>query len=131
MKEVKHFVIVDDDPISNMICINALKRTVIGAQIRSHTKPEAALEEIRLIDIPAAKSTVLFLDINMPNITGWDFLDLYKNFHSDVTSNLTIYILSSSLDSRDRERAISNPLVCGFISKPLTPEIISELFLDN
>ncbi|RKR15328.1 response regulator receiver domain-containing protein [Maribacter vaceletii] len=68
---------------------------------------------------------LIFLDLNMPVLDGWGFLDAFNESYKDV--NTKIYILSSSIDSRDIERAKQYSLVEGFIAKPLTDKIIKNL----
>ena len=75
--------------------------------------------------------TVLLLDINMPSMTGWDFLNVFKDYSDDIHQQFITFILSSSVDDIDREKANSNPLVCRFISKPLKDEVIRQMVIDS
>ena len=68
---------------------------------------------------------VIFLDLNMPVMDGWEFLDSFNSFFKEL--NTRIYILSSSIDSRDIARSKRYNLVKGFIAKPLTDKVILEL----
>lgn len=116
------YVIVDDDPFNNMICSMVIEDALGEAEIRAFTKPEEGLEFMKEnINGP----TVLFLDINMPTLTGWEFLEQYDGFSDEVKTHTNIYILSSSLDRRDKDRATTNKYVQGFISKPLDFETIT------
>ena len=118
------YVIVDDDPFNNMICTMVIEDALGEAEIRAFTKPEEGLEFMKEnINGP----TVLFLDINMPTLTGWEFLEQYDGFSDEVKTHTNIYILSSSLDRRDKDRATTNKYVHGFISKPLDFETITSI----
>jgi two-component system, chemotaxis family, chemotaxis protein CheY len=100
------------------------------AGIKLYTEPETALKEIKeevLAD--ENTTTVLFLDINMPSMTGWEFLESFKDFRTEIRQRFTIYILSSSVDDRDKEMADSNPFVSGFLSKPLPIDVINNIFI--
>lgn len=130
MKIPQLFMVVDDDRTNNMICEFALRRFSSIPAIKTFIDPEVALQcikdsySVQEINI----STVLFLDINMPVMTGWDFLDVFKDFSQEIKQQFIIYILSSSIDERDKEKAETDPLVKGFLSKPLSAEIIRAIF---
>lgn len=131
MSSEKHFIVVDDDPTNNIICKFAIMRAFPTAEVELFTEPQKALDEIKQKDPAKRKRTILFLDINMPLITGWDFLEIFKDMDAGIIEQYTIFILSSSIDERDKERANSNPLVAGFLSKPLTTTIIKTLGLSE
>jgi len=86
----------------------------------------------QLVDIqkrdPEKLPDYIFLDINMPIMNGWEFLDEYKRLNIDPLGKSKIFIISSSVFSNDINRARSYPIVKSFISKPLSVEKIKELF---
>ncbi|PZF71774.1 response regulator [Taibaiella soli] len=125
MNTPDNFIIVDDDPISNMICKTVIKKAIPKAMITSFTEPEKALDY--LMNELSGNRVTLLLDINMPTMTGWDFLDSFVHLNDAIKKNISVCILSSSVDSRDKERAASNKLIKGFLSKPLTAEMIVSL----
>jgi len=65
---------------------------------------------------------VVFLDLNMPIMNGWEFLDKLSKAKNEITMHYKLYILSSTINPDDQKKAKSNPLVSGFLSKPLTKE---------
>jgi CheY-like chemotaxis protein len=85
------------------------------------------LYEIQKKD-PAKLPDYILLDINMPIMNGWEFLDEYKRLNIDPQGKTKIYIISSSVFSNDINKARSYPLVKDFISKPLNVDKIVELF---
>ena len=109
------YVAVDDDSFNNMLCSMIIEDTLGEVDITTFTKPEEGLAFIENVKSP----TILFLDINMPTLTGWEFLEQYEKFSEKVKMYVSIYILSSSLYQRDKDRANQNKHVKGFISKPL------------
>lgn len=133
MEEKRRYLIVDDDRANNMLCQIILKKTFEGAEIISFEDPRAAIDYIqnKYSDSTGSQSTVLFLDINMPDLTGWEFLDIFKNFDEAIRKQFTIYMLSSSVDSKDKTLASENPLVEGYIEKPLTREKVKKLLLNE
>ena len=70
---------------------------------------------------------IIFLDIRMPEMSGFDVLDSLMHTHASELSNTDIYVLSSTLDERDLEKANSYPIVTKFMSKPLTFDVVSDL----
>jgi CheY-like chemotaxis protein len=86
----------------------------------------------QLVDIqkrdPEKLPDYIFLDINMPIMNGWEFLEEYKRLNLDPHGKSKIFIISSSVFSNDINRAKSYPIVKSFISKPLSVEKIKELF---
>ncbi|MBN8568792.1 MAG: response regulator [Ignavibacteria bacterium] len=125
----RFFIVVDDDPMNNKICQFIIKQVHDSANVKVFTQGEAALSYItnEYSKQKNTKAAVLFLDLNMPVMTGWEFLERYKELDSEIQNNFKIYILSSSVDERDKERAAREPVIKGFISKPISKEIILSL----
>lgn len=130
MEEIKRFLIIDDDRANNMLCQIILKKAFGRAEIISYEEPRTALDYIksRYTNSNENLKTVLFLDINMPDITGWEFLDIFKNFDDKIRKQFSIYMLSSSVDYKDKKMAKENTLVEGYIEKPLTRDKVNKLF---
>jgi len=133
---INHFILVDDDPLNNMLSQIAIEDALEFADIKKYEKPLLALREIEedYAKLRKDEKTILFLDINMPLMTGWQFLDVYKGFSEFIRNQIIIFILSSSVYRRDVEQAETNPLVAGFISKPLDGDEFKQMltkFLGN
>jgi CheY-like chemotaxis protein len=129
MKNHLNYIIVDDDPTNNMICNLTLRNTLGTVATKTFTDPEEGLQYIRNNFDKDSGKTVLFLDLNMPTISGWQFLEKYDNFSEEVKMQINIYLLSSSIDMRDWERSKKNKYVKGFLVKPMYAETI--LSIDN
>lgn len=124
-EEVINFIVVDDDSINNNICEKIILKVFPQADVKTFINPDEALTYIKSARLnDQSKSTVLFLDINMPEMTGWEFLEVYDRFDPVIRKKITVYMLSSSVDFRDIDRAKENKIVNGFISKPLTKQIV-------
>lgn len=131
MKEKPNrFIVVDDDAINNMMCKFSIKRHFQQPHISTFLLPEAALDMIADTYTHSVECipTMLFLDIDMPSLTAWDFLERFAHFNTSVHEQILIYILSSSIDPCDREKANAHPLVSGYLSKPLTTTAMDRLF---
>ena len=122
------FIIIDDDPVSNMICKLTIEKVVSKADIKVFVNAENALKYITTAYTALTKEpTILLLDINMPVMTGWEFLEAFENLSDHAKSSIGIYILSSSLDSRDRDRSFSEKRVKDHFIKPLTADVINSM----
>ncbi len=131
MKKIYHYIVVDDDPTNNMICEFTIKRYDKQAHIKLFTKPEEALSFIEQDYAATGEEicTVLFLDVNMPTMTGWEFLDAFNKMKESLKKKFIIYILSSSIEDFRKEAEIY-PMLSGFLSKPLKLDIIEGIMTE-
>jgi len=132
-KKLNCILLVDDDVEDNyfhQIVINEMNIT---------ERIEVALNGVEALNFLKKENQthpdLIFLDINMPKMNGWEFLQAYKEFKADQKAEVVVVMLSTSINPSDKERAEQFPDIIGFNSKPLTEEIISEIleryFPDN
>ncbi|WP_026952864.1 response regulator [Algoriphagus mannitolivorans] len=124
MSEFDAIFLVDDDPINNLINKRLLGKTGISQKIEEFLGGQEALN--RLSQEPLSNNILIFLDINMPVVNGWEFLEKYLMHFPERRDK--ILILSSSIDFQDRQKAEGYEIVSGFLEKPLTLEKISAYF---
>jgi CheY-like chemotaxis protein len=70
---------------------------------------------------------VLFVDINMPVMNGWEFIDAFAEIRSQLGKNITLYIISSSVDLDDIKRAKSNPVITDYLLKPIDMVYLTDM----
>lgn len=130
----RQYLLVDDDLTSNLISELLIRKVDPEAKILSYNIPEEALADVGDICVPEETACILFLDVNMPTMTGWDFLDEFEEICPAIQSLITVYILTSSIEDFTKEKK-KYPWVKGFISKPLMREklemIIQEVSCEN
>ena len=122
------FILIDDDHVSNIVSKYGIIRDYAGDDIQVYTDAELALAAIQNQD-PVNQTearTVVLLDINMPLMSGWDFLDKFSELQEDISKSFIIFMLSSSLDKGDLQRAKESILLSGYLSKPLNPTRLKE-----
>ncbi|MES2559349.1 MAG: response regulator [Bacteroidota bacterium] len=126
---VSRFIIIDDDPINNKLCRYLIAKTSpSGTEILDFISAENALAYIsKTYVLEKSCPTVLLLDINMPDINGWEFLSAYETLPEFIHQQIDIYLLSSSVDGRDKDRAKQCRLIRDFIVKPLRVDNIHSI----
>lgn len=117
--------IIDDDPIHQRIAQIMIEKHKIYDEFKSYTEAGKAVEFLQqnLKNVEVLPDVIL-LDLNMPVVDGWDFLEKFDTFRAELAKTIKIYIVSSSVDEKDILRSQSYSYVYGFISKPLSPDII-------
>ena len=108
-------VFIDDDDIAHYLIKTLLK---LHRPDLSLTSFLSAFEALNLIERNEFEAAVILLDINMPKMNGWEFLQEMEKFNY----NVPVYILTSSEDAKDLVRVKVFKNVLGYFTKPLTPE---------
>lgn len=139
MKErvlIKYFnnvMLVDDNFIDNFVHKKLLGSIKIANQFHEFTKPAEAINYLKLFngfsDEPNKNFVdLIFIDINMPGMNGWEFLEELKMMCKNIKPQTTIIVLSSSTNKEDEEKAQNELFVSGYIQKPLTLEKLTACF---
>ena len=123
---------IDDDSISLTISKLLLKRTGFAEQVFTAIDGSDALVffETHFAENKHPQETapnLILLDINMPVMNGWEFLDAYIAKYADKLPNTKVVILSSTIDPEDLLHSKEYDVVAQFVSKPLSVENLAEL----
>ncbi len=121
------FIIIDNDPVNNLLCTLMIKDVSSEVEIQTFNFPVKAFEYITTEYLNTGNPAVLLLDINMPTWSGWDFLDNFEKLDEKIKSQIKIYILSSSIDASDKHRARENKNVVDYIEKPLSEKTVFSM----
>lgn len=124
--------VVDDDEVYIMGIKRLIRRTDIINDIQFFENGKLALNALleNKDDIDALP-TVILLDINMPIMDGWEFLEKYKSIRDELAKHIIIYMVSSSINPRDIERAKEYSDVMEYLEKPVTLEEIQKMIEVN
>lgn len=129
MKPLKCVWIVDDDEIYQFTIKLQIEMLYPNAKVMSFGDGEQALNYVKAIEnFPADCPQVMFLDINMPIIDGWDFLRELKPAIDDYAEDINIFMVSSSINPSDITKANDHDLVTEYVTKPITDETLKEIF---
>lgn len=126
----KHIVcLIDDDNIYQYTARVILESTGLAKQIHSFYDGKEALNYF-IEQLPAnaeALPDVIFLDINMPVMNGWEFLEEYNKLVTSFPKPITVYVVSSSVNSTDMQRSRSYTSVADYLVKPVNRNTYQEL----
>lgn len=121
----KSIAVVDDDGIYKIIIGKMIRNSGLFDKIYLFEDPREALKV--LFDGDISPPEIILLDLNMPHLDGWEFLEYLKANQPKAYRDVEIYIVTSSISNSDKERAKSYEGVQGFISKPISLEFLREL----
>ncbi len=127
MAKFTDVLLVEDDPITVMVCERIIKMTSFAEKVISCQNGKLAFDYLLSLRDIGTLPKIIFLDINMPVMNGWDFLSELDKVKSDFKEMPDIYLLSSTVDPEDYTKAKDFSLVKDFISKPLSKEILEKI----
>jgi CheY-like chemotaxis protein len=126
--KVKHLLMIDDNPLDNYISEVIVTESKFAEKITTMTSAMDALQFLeKLKEAPAEEfPDMIFLDIRMPQMDGFEFLEEFKKFPQANNIHCPVIMLTSSDDKKDRDRAFQYPVVKKYITKPLETEILEK-----
>ena len=116
-------LIVDDEPHAIEVVKKYVSQIPEIELLATHNNAINAFQELQ-----KNKVDLMFLDINMPIMNGWEFIESYNALKSDISKEIHICIVSSSVDDRDYLRSRNFPMVRRYFVKPLTPSLLIQLY---
>ncbi|MFC5683734.1 response regulator [Flavobacterium sp. MAHUQ-51] len=124
----KKIWIIDDDPIYQIIMKKVVIKSDLFTNIQSYNNGKEAIESLKKnISSNEPFPDIILLDIEMPVLDGWGFMDEIAHLKEQINSKLNIYISSSSIAIEDRERAKNNPNILGYMCKPISLEDLKKI----
>ena len=125
---MKSILLIDDEDINLFILQNLLRLSGINAEIVFFNTSRKGINHLRdLVDRGEKFPDLILLDIEMPVLNGWDFLDLYKEFDKTHTYNCKVIIFTTSIIEQDMIKAKSYDEVEDFVNKPMTIEMLKNI----
>ena len=124
----KHILLIDDNDIDNYVTNYIISRSQMAEKITMKNSAIAALKYIKAIEKEGEEfPELIFLDIKMPMMDGFEFLDELIKFPKVINNQCSVIMLTSSSDQNDIERALEYSVVKKFLIKPLKKEMLENL----
>ena len=133
MENICRFIVIDDNPINVLVSEHIIKKVSKNAQIKTFALATLALQHIEEeygktdSNIP----TLLFLDLHMPVMDGFEFLERFMKLDTDIQKQFKIIVLSATADNIELKKAIAYSCVTDYREKPLTIKVLKKLIEEN
>lgn len=128
MRKLNSILLVEDDEATNFISQMVIKKLNCADHVQIAWNGAEAIDYLKNCGTTAlATPELILLDINMPGVNGWEFLDEYCKLKEKEKCDVVVVMLSTSQNPDDKIRAANNPFVAGFRNKPLTPVVMEEI----
>ncbi|WP_439482244.1 response regulator [Cyclobacterium plantarum] len=126
-------LLIDDDEATNFYHTLILEEECEWVHIQSVNSAKEGLDYLlgKGVYANSPQPGIVFLDINMPGMDGWEFLEAYDELSKDIHDRVVVSILTTSFNPGDKDRAETIPSVKEFANKPLTPEVFWSLVDKN
>jgi CheY-like chemotaxis protein len=132
LKSPRIVMLIDDNEIDLKINGKIVAITKLFDDVIVCRSGEEALNFLKQhLTSPKLLPEFILLDIQMPEMSGFEFLDQYKKLPASFTEVCIIAMLSSTLDFSDIQRAEANPFVVKLLKKPLIPAVLQEVVKEN
>ena len=134
MSSLPILLLVDDDDTTNFLNTMLLQDFHPGVQVHTAGNGQAGLDLLRTYCQPSAPHThcptLVFLDINMPVLDGFGFLEAFQRLPAAEQQGVVIVMLTTSVNPRDLARLKGLP-IAGFLSKPLNEKKLNQVLVDH
>jgi CheY-like chemotaxis protein len=124
---------IDDDPITLMLSKKVINKALFSKEIITAQNGEEALEFFKSLKDTTTKEAIpnqpqlILLDLNMPVMGGWEFLDHFSTPEYSDFNDINVIILSSTIDPEDINKSKNYPIVTDFLPKPITISMLNYL----
>lgn len=128
MTQVNHILIIDDDPLFLLLVKKTIMKYEFAKTISAFSNGLEAFDALKQqINNPAALPDIILLDINMPIMDGWEFLDQFLPQFDLTSKKISIYIATSSIAESDKNKAKTYPIIKDYLLKPIEQAILTTI----
>lgn len=120
---------VDDDPITLMLCKKVISKAAFSNQIITAQNGEEAINLFHTLlnNVEKTVPELIFLDLNMPIMGGWEFLAEFSKPTFEQFHDIKVIVLSSTIDPEDLEKIKEFPMVMDFLPKPISLSMLNKV----
>jgi CheY-like chemotaxis protein len=127
-----YVMLLDDNELDNFINQKTIEATHFANKVYINTSSKSAMEFLTNLEISSSETInifpeIIFIDINMPMIDGFQFIENFKNKFPDKFTSMKIVILTSSISPMDKEKTLEISKKIIFLNKPLTQEALNQI----
>ncbi|MEM6643166.1 MAG: response regulator [Bacteroidota bacterium] len=132
MKKIGCILLIDDNPADYFLHRKIIETSELCSHTIDFLDAKAALDYLfRPEATDYMEPDIIFLDINMPGMDGWQFIDRYQKLNDGLRKSMIVVMLSTSLNPDDHLRAQENYHIRTFLNKPLTKESLNNIIEEN
>jgi len=126
MKQLNCIMLIDDNKIDNFFHERVIRKNNAAKEVIAMESGQAAIDHIKAGDI-LLQPELIFLDINMPGMDGWEFIEHYKLLDNSLQKAMIVVMLTTSDNPDDIARARTQGILSDFKTKPLTKEMLADV----
>jgi CheY-like chemotaxis protein len=128
MKKANCILLIDDNEADNLFHSRTITKAGVCNHLEVATGGVEALEYLAKCGTPEhPRPDLIFLDINMPGMNGFEFLEEYAKLDPHLKSKVVVFMLTSSLMPEDNDRAMKSGEISEFLNKPLTTQMVQSI----
>jgi CheY-like chemotaxis protein len=128
MENQNHYLVIDDNETDRMLTSILIANVLHSQNIAFAVDGEDGIDWIAKNKSAIKGKLIVFLDIFMPIMNGFQFMEAFMQFHRDMHDKVEIYMLTSSIDPEDQRKARKYHVIREFVNKPMGAQKIKELF---
>jgi CheY-like chemotaxis protein len=130
-KKLNCILLIDDNKPTNFLHELVIKNRACAEKVVSVESGQEALDFLtKKVDGSYEQPDLIFLDINMPGMNGWEFLEKYKQLNTNQQGKVIVVMLTTSINPDDMEKAKEIENISDFMRKPLTPELLESVLVE-
>jgi len=124
--------VIDDDDIYRYTIVKTIESLKVSEKILAFNNGKNAMDfMLNHAEAPDSLPNIILLDVNMPIMDGFQFIEEYEKFSTEIKSAIKVFMISSSIHTTDIDRAKKNPEISDYITKPINIVKLQGIFQNH